>query len=238
MKQLSRNWTELRSGGRSASPQPPSNRKRWKRHEISRRISRRGPGDRKSSPKSWRIVTRHVPGYLGWKSAAGKLTASSSTASTISLPDEVELVHSPGLPRLRHVAGDDRQGPRHRAAVYVDVIFCSFGDMLRVPGSEFDLLVLKSRGADVRVVYSPLDCLKIARANPDKKVVFFAIGFETTAPGNAMAVWQAHKRGASKISRCTGLPCPRAASGLHGLDSSVAAQSCAGLSSGRAMFAR
>ena len=62
--------------------------------------------------------------------------------------------------------------------------------MLRVPGSDCDLLVLKSRGADVRVVYSPIDCLKIARANPEKKVVFFAIGFETTAPANAMSVFQ------------------------------------------------
>ena len=85
------------------------------------------------------------------------------------------------LPGLRHAAGDDRQGARHRRRP--DVIFCSFGDMLRVPGSEGDLFTLKSRGADVRVVYSPLDCLKIARANPGQKVVFFAIGFETTAPG-------------------------------------------------------
>jgi hydrogenase expression/formation protein HypD len=81
-----------------------------------------------------------------------------------------------------------------------DVIFCSFGDMLRVPGSETDLLIMKSRGADVRVVYSPIDCLKIARANPDKKVVFFAIGFETTAPANAMAVWQAHQQGIKNFS--------------------------------------
>ena len=67
--------------------------------------------------------------------------------------------------------------------------------MLRVPGSEGDLLILKSRGADIRVVYSPIDCLKIARANPDKKVVFFAIGFETTAPANAMSVFQAQQAG-------------------------------------------
>jgi hydrogenase expression/formation protein HypD len=80
------------------------------------------------------------------------------------------------------------------------VIFCSFGDMLRVPGSEVDLLILKSRGADVRVVYSPMDCLKIARSNPDKKVVFFAIGFETTAPANAMSVWQAQQQGIKNFS--------------------------------------
>jgi hydrogenase expression/formation protein HypD len=81
-----------------------------------------------------------------------------------------------------------------------DVIFCSFGDMLRVPGSKADLLILKSQGADVRVVYSPIDCLKIARMNPDKKVVFFAIGFETTAPANAMSVWQAKGQGVKNFS--------------------------------------
>src|ERR1700735_3218248 len=81
-----------------------------------------------------------------------------------------------------------------------DVIFCSFGDMLRVPGSESDLLMLKSRGADIRVVYSPIDCLKIARANPDKKIVFFAIGFETTAPANAMLAWQAREQGLKNVA--------------------------------------
>jgi hydrogenase expression/formation protein HypD len=80
------------------------------------------------------------------------------------------------------------------------VIFCSFGDMLRVPGSYGDLLLLKSRGADIRIVYSPIDCLKIARQNPDKKVVFFAIGFETTAPANAMSVWQAKRQGVANFS--------------------------------------
>jgi hydrogenase expression/formation protein HypD len=74
------------------------------------------------------------------------------------------------------------------------VIFCSFGDMLRVPGTRGDLLQLKSHGSDVRIVYSPLDAVNLAAANPDKKVVFFAIGFETTAPPNAMAVWLASKR--------------------------------------------
>src|SRR6202041_4061664 len=72
--------------------------------------------------------------------------------------------------------------------------------MLRVPGSKCDLLVLKSRGADIRIVYSPIDALKIARTNPTKKVVFFAIGFETTAPGNAMAIWLAQKQGIKNFS--------------------------------------
>src|ERR1700726_1330674 len=88
----------------------------------------------------------------------------------------------------------------HAIARRPDLIFTSFGDMLRVPGSECDLLVLKSRGADIRIVYSPLDCLRIAKANPDKKVVFFAIGFETTAPANAMAVWQARAQNIRNFS--------------------------------------
>jgi len=108
------------------------------------------------------------------------------------LPEEVELVHGPGCPVC--VTSLEMIDKAHAIAQRPDVIFCSFGDMLRVPGSDVDLLVLKSRGADIRVVYSPIDCLKIARANPDKKVVFFAIGFETTAPANAMSVWQARRQ--------------------------------------------
>jgi hydrogenase expression/formation protein HypD len=114
------------------------------------------------------------------------------------LPSEIELVHGPGCPVC--VTSLEMIDKAHAIARRPDVIFTSFGDMLRVPGSECDLLVLKSRGADIRVVYSPIDALKIARDNPDKKVVFFAIGFETTAPGNAMAVWQAHKQGIKNFS--------------------------------------
>jgi hydrogenase expression/formation protein HypD len=114
------------------------------------------------------------------------------------LPSHIELVHGPGCPVC--VTSLEMIDKAHAIARRRDVIFCSFGDMLRVPGSATDLLVLKSRGADVRVVYSPIDSLKIARANPDKKVVFFAIGFETTAPGNAMAAWQAHKQGIKNFS--------------------------------------
>lgn len=114
------------------------------------------------------------------------------------LPDEVELVHGPGCPVC--VTSLEMIDKAHAIALRPGVIFCSFGDMLRVPGSDSDLLVLKSRGADIRVVYSPIDCLKIARANPEKKVVFFAIGFETTAPANAMAVFQARKQGISNFS--------------------------------------
>src|SRR5215472_6925342 len=103
------------------------------------------------------------------------------------LPTEVELVHGPGCPVC--VTSLEMIDKAHAIARRPDVIFCSFGDMLRVPGSDGDLLLAKSRGADVRIVYSPIDCLKIARAHPERKVVFFAIGFETTAPANAMAVW-------------------------------------------------
>jgi hydrogenase expression/formation protein HypD len=114
------------------------------------------------------------------------------------LPHEVELVHGPGCPVC--VTSLEMIDKAHAIAQHPGVIFCSFGDMLRVPGSESDLLVLKSRGADVRVVYSPIDCLKIARANPARRVVFFAIGFETTAPANAMALWQAARQGIRNFS--------------------------------------
>jgi len=114
------------------------------------------------------------------------------------LPKEVELVHGPGCPVC--VTSLEMIDKAHAIARQPGVIFCSFGDMLRVPGSDSDLLILKSRGADVRVVYSPMDCLKIARSNPDRKVVFFAIGFETTAPANAMSVWQAREQGLKNYS--------------------------------------
>jgi hydrogenase expression/formation protein HypD len=108
------------------------------------------------------------------------------------LPQGVELVHGPGCPVC--VTALEMIDRAHAIASRPDVIFCSFGDMLRVPGSRGDLLHLKSRGSDVRVVYSPLDAVNLAAANPGRQVVFFAIGFETTAPPNAMAVWLAHRR--------------------------------------------
>jgi len=107
------------------------------------------------------------------------------------LPAEVELVHGPGCPVC--VTSLEMIDRAHAIASRPDVIFTSFGDMLRVPGSRADLLTLRSRGADVRVVYSPLDALRIARQNPERKVVFFGIGFETTAPANATAVYQAKR---------------------------------------------
>ena len=114
------------------------------------------------------------------------------------LPPEVELVHGPGCPVC--VTSLEMIDRAHAIASMPDVTFCSFGDMLRVPGSRGDLLQLKSRGSDVRVVYSPLDAVDLAAARPDRRVVFFAIGFETTAPPNAMAVWMARKRKLANFS--------------------------------------
>ena len=114
------------------------------------------------------------------------------------LPLGLELVHGPGCPVC--VTSLEMIDKAHAIARRPEVIFCSFGDMLRVPGSHGDLFQLKSEGADIRVVYTPLDCLKIARLNPDKEVVFFAIGFETTAPANAMLVHQAQVQRVANLS--------------------------------------
>lgn len=114
------------------------------------------------------------------------------------LPKGIELVHGPGCPVC--VTPLEMIDKAHAIARQPDVIFCSFGDMLRVPGSDGDLFTIKSQGGDVRIVYSPIDCLKIARANPGKQVVFFAIGFETTAPANAMLVHAAKLQGVRNVS--------------------------------------
>lgn len=114
------------------------------------------------------------------------------------LPNGVELVHGPGCPVC--VTPLEMIDKAHAIARRPEVIFCSFGDMLRVPGSDGDLFSIQSQGGDVRVVYSPIDCLRIARAHPDKQVVFFAIGFETTAPANAMLAWQARASGLRNVS--------------------------------------
>lgn len=104
------------------------------------------------------------------------------------LPSELELVHGPGCPVC--VTPLELIDKALVIASQPDVIFCSYGDMLRVPGSGRDLFSVKAAGGDVRVVYSPLDAVELARQNPDKQVVFFAIGFETTAPPNVMSVLQ------------------------------------------------
>lgn len=114
------------------------------------------------------------------------------------LPEEITLIHGPGCPVC--VTPLELIDKAIAIASRADVIFTSFGDMLRVPGSTKDLLSVKAGGGDVRIVYSPLDAVTLARQHPDKKVVFFAVGFETTAPPNAMAVFQAKKLGVTNFS--------------------------------------
>jgi hydrogenase expression/formation protein HypD len=117
------------------------------------------------------------------------------------LPPGIELIHGPGCPVC--VTPVDRIDAALEVAARPEVIFCSFGDMLRVPGSEQDLFRVKSRGGDVRIVYSPLDAVELARRHPDRQLVFFAVGFETTAPANAMAVLQAEAEGLQNFSILT-----------------------------------
>jgi hydrogenase expression/formation protein HypD len=114
------------------------------------------------------------------------------------LPDGVELIHGPGCPVC--VTPLETIDRALAIAARADVIFCSFGDMIRVPGSSTDLFRIKSEGGDVRVVYSPLDAVRLAQSNPDKQVVFFGIGFETTAPANAMTVTMAKQLGLTNFS--------------------------------------
>lgn len=114
------------------------------------------------------------------------------------LPPEITLLHGPGCPVC--VTPVELIDKAIAIAARPNVIFTSFGDMLRVPGTSTDLLSVKANGGDVRMVYSPLDALKIAQNNPAKEVVFFAVGFETTAPANAMAVYQAHQLGITNFS--------------------------------------
>jgi hydrogenase expression/formation protein HypD len=114
------------------------------------------------------------------------------------LPETIELVHGPGCPVC--VTPLESIERALEIASRKEVIFTSFGDMLRVPGSSKDLFMVRSEGGDVRIVFSPLDALKIARDNPLKEVVFFAVGFETTAPANAMAVYQAAREGIRNFS--------------------------------------
>ncbi len=114
------------------------------------------------------------------------------------LPPAITLIHGPGCPVC--VTPVEFIDQAIAIASLPKVIFCSFGDMLRVPGSHTDLLTSKAQGCDVRMVYSPLDVLKIAQVNPAHQVVFFAVGFETTAPATAMLVYQAYQKGIQNIS--------------------------------------
>jgi hydrogenase expression/formation protein HypD len=114
------------------------------------------------------------------------------------LEGAVEMIHGPGCPVC--VTPLEQIDRALHLAARPEVIFTSFGDMLRVPGSDCDLLQVRARGGEVRIVYSPLDALELARRHPDREVVFFAVGFETTAPANAMAVWQAREEGIANFS--------------------------------------
>ena len=114
------------------------------------------------------------------------------------LPRGIELVHGPGCPVC--VTPLEMIDKAVALASRPDVILVSYGDMLRVPGSQSDLLRVKAQGGDVRVVYSPMEAVRIAQANPQRQVVFFAIGFETTAPANAMAVFEAKRVGLTNFS--------------------------------------
>jgi len=117
------------------------------------------------------------------------------------LPETITLVHGPGCPVC--VTSAELIDQAVELAMMSEVIVCSFGDMLRVPGNTVDLLTAKARGGDVRIVYSPLDAVTIAQENPAKQVVFFAVGFETTAPANAMSVLRAEHAGAGNFSILT-----------------------------------
>jgi hydrogenase expression/formation protein HypD len=114
------------------------------------------------------------------------------------LPEGIEMVHGPGCPVC--VTPLELIDKALAIAAQPGVIFCSFGDMLRVPGTEGDLFQVKGRGGDVRVVYSPLDAVELAARNPDRQVVFFGVGFETTGPANAMTVHLAKRRGIRNFS--------------------------------------
>jgi hydrogenase expression/formation protein HypD len=142
-----------------------------------------------------RLVTRH---WTIMEVCGGQTHSIVKHGIDYLLPKTIELVHGPGCPVC--VTSLEMIDRAHAIAARPGVIFCSFGDMLRVPGSRTDLFRLRSHGADVRTVYSPLDCLSLAQRNPDRQVVFFAIGFETTAPANAMTVWQARQLGLGNFS--------------------------------------
>lgn len=156
---------------------------------------RDGPAARTLAAEIARTVTRP---WTIMEVCGGQTHAIIKYGIDTLLPDGLEIVHGPGCPVC--VTPLELIDRAHAIAMRPGVIFCSFGDMLRVSGSHGDLLAARAAGADVRVLYSPLDALDLAVKNPDRQIVFFAIGFETTAPANAMAVRLAHKRGLTNFS--------------------------------------
>lgn len=156
---------------------------------------RSGPEARKYAAAIGRLVTRR---WTLMEICGGQTHSILKYGLDQLLPPEIELVHGPGCPVcVTPIELIDRALAIAREP---GVIFTSFGDMLRVPGSRSDLLAAKSQGADVRMVYSPLDAVRIARDNPNRQVVFFAVGFETTAPANAASVKQARALGLDNYS--------------------------------------
>lgn len=143
-----------------------------------------------------RAVTRHP--WVIMEICGGQTHTIVKSGLEDLLPPEITLVHGPGCPVC--VTPVETIDKAIAIASKPGVIFTSFGDMLRVPGSSLDLLGVKARGGDVRIVYSPLDAVERAAATPDREVVFFGVGFETTAPANAMAVAEAHRRGLRNFS--------------------------------------
>jgi hydrogenase expression/formation protein HypD len=141
------------------------------------------------------IVTQH---WVIMEICGGQTHAFLHHGLDAMLPPQIELVHGPGCPVC--VTPLEQIDRAIVIASRSNVIFTSYGDMLRVPGSTKDLFSVRAQGGDVRVVYSPLEAVQIAEANPDKQVVFFAIGFETTAPANAMAVLQANQKNIKNFS--------------------------------------
>src|SRR5512143_3351693 len=141
------------------------------------------------------IVTRH---WSIMEICGGQTHAFLHSGLDAMLPPQIELIHGPGCPVC--VTPLEQIDRAIAIASHADVIFTSYGDMLRVPGSSKDLFTVRAQGGYVRIVYSPLEAVQIAEANPDKQVVFFAIGFETTAPANAMAVLQAKNKNVKNFS--------------------------------------
>ena len=165
------------------------------RREVRRRVPRRPDRDGAGRPRSRETATRP---WTIMEVCGGQTHTLIRQGIDQLLAGVVELVHGPGCPVcVTPLALIDEA---IAIAKRPDAILCSFGDMLRVPGSSEDLFMARAVGGDVRVVYSPLDALEVARRNPDKTVVFFAVGFETTAPANAMAVQQATRLGVTNFA--------------------------------------
>ena len=206
-EEAARAWDGARAdrqprGGRAvrSSARPPF---AGARHEVPRRVSRSRRRRRRWCGASREAVTRP---WVLMEVCGGQTHSIVRYGLDRLLPPIDRAGARPGLSGVRDLARDDRSRARHRRRSPTSSSR-SFGDMLRVPGSRGDLLRLRSRGADVRVVYSPLDALALARDNPHKRVVFFAIGFETTAPANAMAALQAQEAERRPTSRSWSRTC-------------------------------